>query len=172
MNKLILLSCAMFIASSPVFSQGKLVDARDQAEGWFLPIHGQAYVDGKKVDGYRVELFKENELLGDVALTKRGQFQLELDVDHTYTVRVTKDGYESKMMLIDTHLPPGLVEYPDYACSINLEPIGTHRNSAEFYTDFPTAIIRWNESMKGFYHSEHYLEHIQTKLNELAQAVD
>jgi len=85
-------------------------------------------------------------------------------------VRVTKDGFEDKLVLIDTSLPPDLVTYPDYVCYVNLIPRGKTVGIDPFYADFPSAIVRWNADMGGFYHSEHYLEHIQTKVAGHAQA--
>lgn len=159
----------LLLLAPEVFGQ-RLVDKREQAEGWYLPVHGQAFIDGRKTDGYQVRLFEENEYKGEVPVDKKGRFLLELDIDKAYTVELTKDGYERKLMLIDTHLPEGLVEYPDYECYVNLTPEEAHEGRQDFYTDFPTAIIRYDSEMEGFYHSEHYLEHIQLKLGNLAQA--
>ena len=160
---------ALLISTTDAMSQ-RLVDKREQAEGWYLPVHGQAFIDGKKTDGYLVRLYEENEYKGEVPVDKKGRFLLELDIDKTYTVELTKEGYERKLMLIDTQLPEGLVEYPDYECYVNLTPEEAHQGKQDFYTDFPTAIIRWDGEMEGFYHSEHYLEHIQNKLGNVAQA--
>ena len=86
-----------------------------------------------------------------------------------YTVRVLKEGYQEKIMNIDTTLPKDLTKYPDYECFINLLPTMA-AGVDPFYTDFPSAIVRYSEEMKGFYHSEHYLTHIQTRLAGIASA--
>ena len=65
-----ILLCLTQVAQAQA-KKGKLVDRRDQAEGWYLPIHGQVMVDGKNVDGYSVELWKGDERLGDVAVEKK-----------------------------------------------------------------------------------------------------
>jgi hypothetical protein len=63
------------------------------------------------------------------------------------------------------------VKYPAYPCVVNLEPVEKFKTSDPFYLDFPSAIVRWNEEKKGFYHSESYLSEIQTKAGLLqAQA--
>ncbi|MCB0782834.1 MAG: hypothetical protein KDC02_01135, partial [Flavobacteriales bacterium] len=80
---------------------------------------------------------EENEYKGEVPVDKKGRFLLELDIDKTYTVELTKEGYERKLMLIDTQLPEGLVEYPDYECYVNLTPEEAHQGKQDFYTDFP-----------------------------------
>lgn len=165
----ILVGSLAFLASCTAFAQRTLVDSRDQAEGWYLPVHGEVSVEGKPVEDYKVMLYKNNESLGEVPVGKSGIFELELDIDQMYTVRVLKEGYQEKIMNIDTTLPKDLTKYPDYECFINLQP--TMAEGVDpFYTDFPSAIVRYSEEMKGFYHSEHYLTHIQTRLAGIASA--
>ena len=151
------------------FSQATIIDHRDQAEGYYLPVHGEVMTDGEKADGFDVFLYRNNEDLGKVATDKKGHFNLELDIDQTYTIRIVKPGYQEKLVTIDCTLPPDLVKYPGYDCFVNLMPVNA-KNIDPFYTDFPSAIVRYNAEMGGFYHSEHYLTHIQTKLAGYASA--
>lgn len=152
-----------------VNAQRKLVDQRDQAQGWYLPIHGQVLADGEKVEDCQLILYKDNVELGKLASDKRGRFELELDIDATYNLRILKDGFQEKLVAIETTLPKDLVRYPDYECTVSLQRTASP-NVDPFYTDFPSAIIRYNADLGGFYHSEHYLTHIQTKLAGFAQA--
>lgn len=134
-----------------------------------MPVHGQVLTEGKRTNGFTVTLYKDNVELGKLDSDKRGRFELELDIDASYAVRITKDGYQDKLMTIETSLPKDLVNYPDYECTVSLQKEASP-NVDPFYNDFPTAIIRYNEELGGFYHSEHYLTHIQTKLSGFAQA--
>ncbi len=168
-NLSFLLASITLLTSGALQAQRTLVDSRDQAEGWYLPVHGEVTVDGKSVDGYKVFLYRNNEALGEVPVGKKGRFELELDIDQMYTVRVVKEGYQEKMLNIDTTLPQDLTKYPDYECFINLQP-AMAQGVDPFYTDFPSAIVRYDAEMKGFYHSEHYLTHIQTRLAGIASA--
>lgn len=171
MKKLMTLPLLVLLTLPAVHAQKrKLVDRRDQAEGWYVPVRGEVLADGKQVQDYQVELWKGDEKLGQVAVDKKGGFSLDLDIDQSFLVRVTKDGFEDKLVLIDTSLPQDLVTYPDYVCYVNLIPRGKTAGIDPFYADFPSAIVRWNTEMGGFYHSEHYLEHIQTKVAGHAQA--
>ena len=83
---------ALFVPSF-VSAQGKLVDRRDQAEGWYVPVHGQVLTNGQRTRDYKLFLYKDNEQLGSLDSDKKGRFELELDIDATYTVRITKDGF-------------------------------------------------------------------------------
>lgn len=151
------------------YAQGKLVDRRDQAEGWFIPIHGQIMAGGKKAGKVEVIIYRENTEIGRLTSKKNGKFELELDIDQMYTIRVIKNGFQEKLFLVDTTLPKDLLDYPDYYCFIDLLPANV-QNIDPFYTDFPSAIIRYNSNKGGFYHSEHYLAHIQSKLTGFAKA--
>ncbi|MBX2972875.1 MAG: hypothetical protein KF797_07225 [Flavobacteriales bacterium] len=169
--KALLASALLFSALQyvPVHAQGKLVDRRDQAQGWYVPVHGQVLVEGRKTDGCKLVLYKNNEKLGELHNDKRGRFELELDIDATYAVRIIKEGYQEKLITIDTSLPMDLVRYPDYECTVSLQKTASP-NVDPFYTDFPSAIVRYNADLGGFYHSETYLTHIQTRLSGYAKA--
>lgn len=150
---------------------GKLVDRRDQAEGWYLPLHGIVLADGQKADGVKVVLYKNNELVGELPVDKKGHFLAELDIDNAFALVITKDGYQMELLHVDTTLPEGRVEYPEYECTINMEKATAYTGKDEgFYLDFPAAIVRWSDDMKGFYHSETYHDDIKGRLAGYAQA--
>lgn len=163
------LSALILGVSTITFGQRKLVDERDQAQGWYLPVHGQVLVNGKQAAGTDMVLYKDNQEVARTTTDKRGRFQLQLDIDHQFTLRILKDGFEAKMISVDTALPAELVTYPDYELFANMIPLNA-TNIDPFYADFPSAIVRWNQEMGGFYHSDHYLTHIQTKLVGYASA--
>ena len=155
--------------STWVRAQGKLVDRRDQAEGWYLPVRGQVTANGKDAPNVEIMLYKDNEEIGKVPVKKNGSFELNLDLDQFFTVMVKMSGFQTKVIYVDTTLPQDLVTYPDYACFVNLMPTKA-QNIETFYTDFPSAIVRWNPELKGFFHSENYLTHIQARLSGYASA--
>lgn len=160
---------ASLLSSVAVFGQKRLVDKRSQAEGWFLPVHGRVLEKGEKCTDYHVVLYKDNKVLAPVVIDKKGRFVLELDIDNAYTVRIGKPGYTDKLLYIDTALPKDRVVYPDYEMVVGLTPVGDS-GIDPFYADFPTGIVRWSPEMEGFYHSEPYLAHIQSKLTGYATA--
>ncbi len=155
--------------SASLFAQGKLVDRRDQAEGWYVPIHGEVIVEGDKADDVHLTLYKGSTELGSLTTKKKGTFDLELDIDQVYMVRLIKEGHQEKVIWIDTSLPADLVDYPDYFCFVQLSP-GNMDRVDPFYHDFPSALIRYSAEKGGFYHSEDYLTHITTKLSGIATA--
>lgn len=69
---------------------GKLVDRRDQAEGWYLPLHGIVLAEGQKAEGVKVVLYKNNELVGELPVDKKGHFIAELDIDNTFALVIAQ----------------------------------------------------------------------------------
>ncbi len=171
MKKLLLLTLLVALTLPTLHAQkNKLVDRRDQAEGWYLPVRGEVMANGKKERDYELLVYKGSERLGAVSVDKKGAFLIDLDIDQTYMLRIRKPGFEDKLVLIDTSLPKDLTTYPDYLCYVNLVPEGAAKLGDPFYLDFPSAIVRWNSEMGGFYHSERYLDHIQANTAMESQA--
>ncbi|MBL0046119.1 MAG: hypothetical protein IPP33_17520 [Flavobacteriales bacterium] len=98
-NRILSISSLVFIASATM-AQGKLVDSRDQAEGWYLPVVCDITANGGKTNNVTVTLFKDNEQVTELAPDKhRSSFQLDLDINNQYTIRVQKEGYREKLIM-------------------------------------------------------------------------
>jgi hypothetical protein len=169
-QNILLCLALMVVASVSTTAQNGEVLTRDQADGWYLPVHGEVTIDGLKAEGVTVKVFKENADLGTFTSNKAGKFDVELDLDAVYTLLICKPGYENKMIFVDAHLPEGLVTYPAYECFVNLVPEGSTTAADPLYLDFPSAIVRYDADLGGYYHSEAYLEHINNKLHSIAKA--
>lgn len=172
-----LLPLLLIILSSSLMAQNKgknknLVDVRSQAEGWYLPVKGNVTEGGAKAKEFTIHVFQENKDLGEIKASGRGAFALELDIDNFYSIQISKEGYQDKLVYFDTHMPEHQVAYPAYICNVNLEAADKFKHSDPFYLDFPSAIVRWNEELKGFYHSENYLSDIQVKMALLEAQVE
>lgn len=168
--KQFIIALCLSLTTGAAFAQSKLVDRRDQASGWYLPVEGKVTASGANTQDFSVLVYKDNTLLGEVK-PKHGKFLLELDLNQVYSVRLRKEGYQEKLITIDTSIPDQQVQYPAYPCVVNLEPADKFAHSDPFYLDFPSALVRWNAEMQGFYHSSAYLTDIQVKMALLAAQV-
>lgn len=156
---------ALFMAPAFCHAQ-KLVESRDQASGWYLPINLKVTAEGAKAKNLAVQIYQGNELLQEFR-SKMGKFTLNLDLDNTYTFVLDQDGYRPKSVFIDTHVPVKQVQYAAYDCFMNLEAADKFTHSDPFYLDFPGAIVRWNDEAQGFLPSMSYLADIQSKIGML-----
>lgn len=154
-------------------AQRNIIDRRDQADGWYLPVECNVTAQGGSTELVQVALYKDNELVIELQPEKKmSSFMLELDIDNYYTIVVSKDGYRQKTVWLDTHLPENQVKYDKYPCNVNLEPLDKFAHSDKFYLDFPSALVRWNDERKAFAHNDDYLTNIQVKMALLGAQLD
>lgn len=136
-----------------------------------MPVIGKVTAEGSKASQVTVQFYKGNQLLKEFK-SKNGKFRLELDLNNTFTLIISKEGYLAKMLQIDTHVPDTLVVYPAYGCFADLESSEKFSHSDPFYLDFPSALISWDGSRQGFYHSMGYLADIRSKIAMLQAQMD
>lgn len=156
---LLLLSC--FLAS-PVLAQN-LVESRDQATGWYVPVKFKVTAEGADAKRVQVQIYRDNEMIHEIPKAK-SKFTVSLDLDNTYTVVISKEGYRDKSLFMDTRVPQQQVQYSGYACTLNLEAESKFAHSDPFYMDFPGAIVRWDDEAQGFMPQLTYLSDIQSKI--------
>lgn len=155
------------LVMAPAIGQAqRLVDTRDQATGWYVPVNIKATSNGANSKELSVMVYKDNELIKELHAVKN-KFTLNLDLDNSYTLVLSQEGYRTKSVLMDTHVPAQQVQYPAYDCFINLEAADKFAHADPFYMDFPSAIVRWNKEAQGFLPNAGYLTDIQSKMGML-----
>ncbi len=145
-------------------AQSKIIDRRDQAEGWYLPVICAITANGGKTSDLTVTLYKDNEKVAELKPTNKSAFELQLDINAYYTIHVSKPGYRDKSVFIDASLPADVVKYESYKCFVNLEPMDKFVHSDPFYLDFPSAVVQWSDAQHQFTHNDEYLANIQLKM--------
>lgn len=133
-----------------------------------MPLLVSVTANGSDCGQFNVVLFKGNERVAELPPTKHSAFQLDLDLNEHFSVRVEKQGYRDKTISIDTHVPDGVFADEPMAYTLDLEPQDRFAHADPFYLDFPCGLIKWNETEGRFDHSEPYLTDIQLKIALLA----
>ncbi len=144
----------------------KLVDERDQASGWYVPVNVKVTTERGKAGDVDVTLYKDNAVVTSFK-AKKGIFSLSLDLDNAYSFIVEQEGYRPKTIYVDTHVPATQVQYGAFPCFVNLEAADKFTHSDPFYLDFPGAIIRWDDQAQAFVPSTGYVTDIQSKMGML-----
>lgn len=153
--------------------KNRIIDRRDQAEGWYLPVECNVMANGGPASGFAIAMYKDNQLVKEIPAGKKASdIELDLDIDGFYSIRFTKPGFREKLVCIDTHLPESQVKYGKYICHVNLEPLDKFAHSDPFYLDFPGAMVRWNEEKQAFMHNDEYLAEIQSKVAMLGAQIE
>lgn len=139
----------------------------------YLPVECHVTANGGPTDKVMLTVFKENQVAFELSPEKKkSSFLLELDIDCSYTVRASKEGYRDKTVFIDTHLPEGEMKYKSTSFAINMEGADKFAHGDQFYLDFPSAIIHWDGQKRAFQHNENYLANIQLKMALLGAQVE
>ncbi|MBL7962465.1 MAG: hypothetical protein JNM31_01350 [Flavobacteriales bacterium] len=149
-----------------VSAQGKKGPAKP-----VMPVDGRVKVDNgrTKPTDITVKVFKDNTELTSFAIQK-GRFQVELDMGTQYALLISKPGYKSKLILVDTNVPVEVGRYPAFPCQVDLEPENALTGGDPFFEDFPNAIIRYSTEFGGHAPSPVYATHIRARQGSLVQA--
>ncbi len=168
--QLTLILLAFLLGPATTHAQ-KLVDRRDQATGWYVPVNMRITANGGDAKTVNVQVYKDNALVNEMRASK-DKFTLNLDLENTYTVILNKEGYRTKSVYINTHVPEKRVEYPSYDCKMDLEPVDRFTHADPFFMDFPSAIVRWDDKAMGFMPQMGYITDIQAKMAMLRAQMD
>lgn len=129
-----------------------------------LPLQVSVTAGGAPCKQFTVALYQGNTLVTELPPSKRGAFQLHLDLNERFTVRIGKVGYRDKIIAVHTMLPESATAEAPVAYTVDMEPLDRFAHADPFYLDFPCAIVQWDEAAGRFSHSEHYLADIQLKM--------
>lgn len=93
-------------------------------------IKGRFYVTGKAkveqgvVDGTTIEIFRNGGLLSNVSVNRTGNFRIAIDLGCLYRFQFVKEGYYSKSVEFDTHVPTDVSsdnsQFPPYQMAVML----------------------------------------------------
>ena len=104
---------------------------------WFLSLNGfaqnqkgQFHITGKvKVDqglveGTIIQIYRNGGLLNNVSVNRTGSFRVAVNIDCIYRFNFINEGYYSKDIEVDTHIPPEICDkdcnFPPYQMAILL----------------------------------------------------
>lgn len=129
-----------------------------------LPFLVDVTENGQRAEGFSVIIFKDNEQVAQLPPSEHHAFELALDLNAYFNIRISKEGCREKVISVDTHVPDAGRKQKDLVYTVDLEPADRYAQADPFYLDFPSAVVRWNDADGDFAHSEHYLADIRTKV--------
>lgn len=96
--------------------------AQTDANGFYLS--GSLKVDQGIVDGAKIDLSNENVIIQSITANRTGNFRYRLMLNKSYLITFSKDGYYSKSVIFDTHVPEdvcsGDCAFPPYQMLVTL----------------------------------------------------
>lgn len=114
-----------------------------------LDISGAISADEDYLAGVLVELFEQNKVVDAFETKSNGKFKFTLFNDHIYTIQLTKEGYYTKRISVNTKLPEGYDNTMRFDFDINLDS-KTDKSFDEYLVEYPSALISF-DAKRGEY---------------------
>ncbi len=118
-------------------------------------------VGSKSSETYQVELIYYNTVVSNDQINSNKSFKFNLKRDAIYTIRISKEGFITKLISIYTRLPADQTDV--YRLDFETELIEAHK-SKKLNADaleFPVTIIYYDDKADSFYFNEEYTSNIK-----------
>ena len=115
-----------------------------------LPVYGQITAEGKKVKEGTVKIYQGNILWKELETTKKGYFEIGLDLNSHYTFEFETEGMIPKRISMNTQVEKKNAKPIPFECYIDL--VGTDKINGQDISnlDFPVAIVKYNAKKRLF----------------------
>lgn len=133
-------------------------------------INGRLKVDGGSVEGAKVVVLKDGQKERTVS-SGLSRFSLELELGHSYVLSFEKDGFVTKKLAFDTHVPASSAEngFQPFEYAVSLFKQYDDMNTVVF--NQPVGMIHYDASVDDFDYDTDYTKSIQQQLEQVQQQV-
>jgi hypothetical protein len=118
-----------------------------------LQVEGKIANAGEASTDCRIELFVDNVLVDSVILHGgKKKFKFNFKRNLHYTLRLSKPGYASKSICINTRIAPDFQQLYEFVFETELEPLKEPSDAT--FSDKPVARIYFDQRKECFYYSK------------------
>lgn len=126
-----------------------------------LIIAGKIY-SNETGDSYRIELITDNECVSEYHLKENNnKFYFRLSKNKTYAIRISKRGFITKLIYINTELPNGTNEVFEFKFIAKLLKQDESYLLNQEALDFPFAFVFFNTQRKCFDYNRKYTKTVR-----------
>ncbi|MEZ4721851.1 MAG: hypothetical protein R2813_08260, partial [Flavobacteriales bacterium] len=126
--------------------------------------------DGGKLVGASVSLIQDGTLVNKVSTGKNGRFDLLLDFGHEYIIEVSKSGFVTKKMYVNTMKVPDDEQAWGYEYGGFTVDLFKQINGVDFeILNKPVAKIYYDPNVQNFDYDKAYTKEIKAQLDELIE---
>ncbi|MFN5182437.1 MAG: hypothetical protein ACK5D5_05390 [Bacteroidota bacterium] len=126
-------------------------------------INAAISVEGKETGNYSIAMHHAGKTTDSNFVKNSNVFTLELNRNDVYTLSFYKTGFDTKYIMIDTHVPKGKAKQEYYELAFTVEMHPEHGMQKEEYKDHPVAIMKYYSKKDDFDYSTKYHEEISHK---------
>ena len=122
-------------------------------------------------NGCKIELLNSKGLVDSLILRNKDRFSFLLKRNTYYAIRVSKAGYVSRLISINTEFPDEIADICEFSFNTSLiseeEAAGMNKDAL----DFPVAIVHFHEKTETFVHNKEYSENLKKELSNKDEVV-
>ena len=134
---------------------------------------GLATSDGAPLDGAVVTIFQGNEVIEWSEITSNPKhdhhFSYNLFGNSYYTIQVSKPGYVTRSIGINTKVPEDFVindDNPKTKFAFEVEVFKMKPGADDEFLDFPIALVKLNETKRVFEFDTEYTKKLKLKIGQ------
>ncbi len=144
------IKCSFVVALLFTYSPSSL--AQDDIDA--VRVYGTIEPEKGKSDKVQVNLYEENKLAEQLVTRKSGDYEFTMLANRFYTIEVIKEGYITKRLSFDTHVPEDFGETSTMEFPIKIFKETKNMAKADF--DFPTVLVVYDEKSRHFDYVKSY----------------
>lgn len=141
--------------------------AQDQG---YLEVKGTIKVDRENLENAKINIYLNGNKEKVYTTNDRGKFEFNIDLNKEYDIVVSKQGYYSKILYINSKIPTADVGIWKYAFAMELIPEIEGFDAS--LLDEPIGKIRFYEKFGDFDYDEEYTLSIQKRYREMLRAYE
>jgi len=130
-----------------------------------LEITGKATCSGLQLSDVTVLLIQDNQEVEKVVLKDKGKFRFLLKKNSFYTIRLSKGGYVTRSISINTELPPG-TKWGIWRFEAEVQLFRENPLMNNDYLDYPVAIISYHQAKDAFDYNKKYTAIIKQNIHK------
>ena len=117
-----------------------------------------------------LKIEKNGKIVDQMDLGRKGQFKYELDLNNSYILHFTKEGYVTKKIEMDTNVPSDKVSNSFQSLYFEVEIFKSVPDSKLGPFQYPVGKIVYNSDIEEFDYDVNYSRKIQNKLRQKEKA--
>jgi uncharacterized protein YegP (UPF0339 family) len=131
-----------------------------------LEVNGKITNASEGEDGTcTVELICSNTVMASAVLKNgKKKFRFVLHKNTSYTIRISKQGYRSRLVCIDTRLAEADEDLYDFSFETKLLPEAATQNLNKEYLDLPIARVYYDPKKECFVYDKEYTSRIKKEV--------
>ena len=141
-----------------------LTSATDKSDAALL-VSGELYHTGCSMFGTEASLFENDILSQKYICCLNGFFYFKLEYEKQYKIVITRQGFETKSIVFNTHLNGYPARKRYYEFGVSLKVVSAESDLTD---ESPSAIVNYVPRKESFEHDSEYIKQRQLKYKKAA----